>query len=103
MLGRRLTVAFPAPRLQKALLGSEHYRNPANSWRAALVRLALGGVIDRDGLERAASAAAADERMGRGHRAWYRRIPELLDSPHLVPTAPEQGPPPAGNQLYPRM
>jgi hypothetical protein len=93
----------PAPPVQKALLGSERYWNPANTWRVALVRLALEGLIDRDRLERAATAAAGDERMGRGHRGWYRKIPGLLDKPNLLPTAPEHGAPPPGNQLFPRV
>jgi hypothetical protein len=93
----------PRPLVQKALLGSEMFWNPANTWRVALVQLALGGVIDRERLERAAAAAALDERMGKSHRAWYRKFPALLANPDLIPAAPDHGPPPPGNRLFPRI
>ena len=93
----------PAPAVQKALLGSERFWNPANTWRVALVRLALAGSLKRDRLEQAALAAAADPRMGSGHRAWYRKIPQLLHEPDLLPSGPEHGAPPPGNLLYPRL
>ncbi|GAB3839684.1 hypothetical protein GCM10027610_045950 [Dactylosporangium cerinum] len=89
----------PAPGVQKALLGSERYWNPGNTWRVALVRLALDGVLDRQRLADAATAAAADARLGRNHRSWYRRIPQLLADPGLLPREPGHGPPPPGNQL----
>jgi hypothetical protein len=89
----------PAPGVQKALLGSERYWNPGNTWRVALVRLALDGVLDRQRLADAAAAAADDARMGRNHRSWYRRIPQLLADPRLLPQDAENGPPPPGNQL----
>ncbi|WP_238012865.1 hypothetical protein KZZ52_22560 [Dactylosporangium sp. AC04546] len=89
----------PAPGVQKALLGSERYWNPANTWRVALVRLALAGVLDRQRLADAAAAAADDARMGRNHRSWYRRIPQLLADPRLLPQEADHGPPPPGNQL----
>jgi hypothetical protein len=89
----------PAPAVQKALLGSERYWNPANTWRVALVRLALAGVLDRQRLADAAAAAADDVRLGRNHRSWYRRMVQLLDDPHLLPQEAGHGPPPPGNQL----
>nr|BFE57695.1 hypothetical protein GCM10020063_022210 [Dactylosporangium thailandense] len=89
----------PAAGVQKALLGAERYWNPANTWRVALVRLALAGVLDRQRLADAATAAAGDVRMGRNHRGWYRRIPQLLADPRLLPREAGHGPPPPGNQL----
>jgi hypothetical protein len=68
----------PAPGVQKALLGSERYWDRSNTWRVALVRLAQAGVLDRERLVDAATIAADDERLGRNHRAWYRKIPTLL-------------------------
>lgn len=89
----------PAPAVQKALLGSERYWDPCNTWRVALVRLALDGVLDRQRLADAAAGAAENERMPRNHRSWYRKIPQLLADPGLLPRVPEEGPPPPGNQL----
>jgi len=77
--------------------------NPANTWRVALVKLAMAGGIDPERLQRAAAAATLDERMGKGHRSWYRKIPALLARADLIPAAPEHGPPPPGNQLFPRI
>jgi hypothetical protein len=90
----------PGDGVQRALLGADRYFDPANTWRPALVRLALGGQLDDRRLREAADAAAADERMGRNHRAWYRRIPEMLDNPALLPAQAEGGLPPAGNRLW---
>ena len=90
----------PAAGVQKALLGAERYWDPSNTWRVALVRLALAGVLDGERLASAAATAADDERIGRNHRAWYRKIPELLADPSLLPESTEGGRPPAGNQLY---
>ena len=92
----------PAPAVQKALLGSERFWNPANTWRVALVRLALAG---------SSSVIAWSRPVGRGrgpedglrHRAWYRKIPQLLHEPDLLPSGPEHGAPPPGNLLYPRL
>ncbi|GIJ62185.1 hypothetical protein Vau01_097010 [Virgisporangium aurantiacum] len=89
----------PAPVVQKALLGSERYWNPGNTWRVALVRLALTGILDRQRLADAAAVAAEDGRMKRNHRSWYRRIPQMLADPDLLPQVPDHGPPPPGNQL----
>lgn len=90
----------PEPAVQKALLGSERYWNPANTWRVALVRLALAGVLDRQRLADAAAGAAENEGIRRNHRSWYRRIPQLLADPGLLPKVLEDGPPPPGNQLH---
>ncbi|MPQ99551.1 hypothetical protein GB931_16835 [Modestobacter sp. I12A-02628] len=90
----------PAPGVQKALLGAERFWDRSNTWRIALVRLALAGVLDDERLADAATIAAGDERMGRNHRAWYRKIPELLADPSRIPEPAEHGAPPAGNQLY---
>lgn len=91
----------PGPGVQKALLGSERFWDPSNTWQVALVRLALAGVVNRERLASAATIAANDERMGRNHRAWYRRIPKLLANPSLLPNVRDHGPPPPGNQLHP--
>jgi hypothetical protein len=93
----------PAPSVQKALLGSERYWNPANTWRVALVRLALAGVLDSARLTEAAMEAAEDEQIGRGHRPWYRGIQLLLAHPERLPSPPTHGAPPPGNRLYPRL
>ena len=90
----------PGPGVQKALLGADRFWDPSNTWRVALVRLALAGLLDAQRLTDAATLAAADERMGRNHRAWYRKIPELLADPLRLPDSPEGGAPPPGNQLY---
>ncbi len=92
----------PERAVQKALLGAERYWDPTNTWRVALVRLALAGILDQQQLVASANAAAADERMGRNHRGWYRGIPGMLAKPQLLPLTAEHGPPPAGNQLFPR-
>jgi hypothetical protein len=81
------------------VLGSERYWNPGNTWRVALVRLALAGVLDRQRLAAAAAGAAENERVRRNHRSWYRRIPQLLADPGLLPQVLENDPPPPGNQL----
>jgi hypothetical protein len=90
----------PAPSVQKALLGSERYWDRTNTWRVALVRLAMAGTIDPQRLVDAATIAADDERIARNHRAWYRKIPRLLVDPFLLPPGPESGSPPAGNRLH---
>ncbi|WP_147251530.1 hypothetical protein [Blastococcus sp. TBT05-19] len=90
----------PAPGVQRALLGAERFWDQGNTWRVALVRLALAGVLDATRLLDAAASAAADERMGRGHRAWYRKIPGLLADPAALPAPAEGGGPPLGNQLH---
>jgi len=89
----------PAPPVQKALLGSERFWDVGNTWRVALVRLALDGVLDPKRLADTAAAAAHDTRMGRHHRAWYRKIPQLLAQPQLLPQPARHGPPPPGNRL----
>jgi hypothetical protein len=89
----------PMPAAQKALLGAERYWDKSNTWRVALVRLALDDLLNPQRLITAATIAARDERMGRNHRARYRRIPELLAQPNLLSDPPAHGSPPAGNQL----
>lgn len=92
----------PAPAVQKALLGSERFWDANNTWRVALVRLALDGLLDRRRLTDAATTAAGDVRMGRAHRAWYRRIPDLIARPAFLPEPSDLGAPPPGNRLRQR-
>lgn len=89
----------PAEGVQRALMGGDRYWDPANTWRPALVRLALSGHLDAGRLRAEADRAAADERMRRNQQAWYRGIVTMLDDPSVLPTAATAGPPLPGNRL----
>jgi hypothetical protein len=89
----------PENGVQRALVGGDRYWDPSNTWRVALVRLAQQGRIDPDQLRESAQRAARDERLGPRHRAWYGRIPKMLDDPDALPTPSPGGPPPPGNRL----
>lgn len=100
LVDRSLWALFkPEPSVQKALLGSERYWDPPSTWSVALVRLAREGLIDSSRLDVEAAAAAGDERMGPGHRRWYKRVCDLLADPSKLPSHPQSGPPPPGNRL----
>lgn len=80
-------------------MGGDRYWDPANTWRAALVRLALGGHVDVSRLRAEAERATTDERLRRNQQAWYRGIVRMLDDPALLPSPASTGPPPPGNRL----
>lgn len=89
----------PNEGVQRALMGGDRYWDPANTWRAALVRLVLGGHLDPSRLRVEAERAAADERLRRNQQAWYRGIIRMLDDPAVLPSRASTGPPPPGNRL----
>lgn len=89
----------PEPPVQKALVGSERYWDPSNTWSVSVVRLAQEGLIDGPRLVAEASAASIDEHIAAGHRRWYKRVGELLADSSKIPSRPQGGPPPLGNRL----
>jgi hypothetical protein len=89
----------PGDGVQRALLSADRYWDPANTWRPALVRLAVRGKVDAARLRDAAERARQDDRLTGRHRAWYARIPQLLDNPATIPLPAAGGPPPPGHRL----
>lgn len=89
----------PNDGVQRALMGGDRYWDPANTWRAALVRLARDGYLDPSRLRVEAERAAGDERLRRNQQAWYRGIIKMLDDPAALPSPASTGPPPPGNRL----
>lgn len=90
----------PEPSVQAALVGSERYWDPSNTWSASIATLAQEGLIDGPRLKAEAAAAASNEQMGAGHRRWYKRLTQLLMDPSKLPARSQGGPPPPGNRLH---
>jgi hypothetical protein len=89
----------PRPLVQRALVGGDSYHDAANTWNAALVRLAQRGLLDSHALREHAARASTESEIALGHRRWFRRLAHLLEHPDELPAPHGGGTPPPGNRL----